>query len=236
MIYAILSSKAPKKCADKLSALGYRVLALPPFERLGAPVDTHADMLLFFGFGRLFCHEKYYGVNAELIELICKKTGLRVAVSNEHTDTKYPFDVLFNACTVGDKLICNEKTVSKLILTAALQSGYKIINVPQGYTKCSVCVVSDNAIITADNAIAKACTQNGIDVLCVREGYVSLPPYEYGFIGGTSGATDDKVFFCGSLDTHPDCESILTFCKKHNKKAISLSAGKLQDIGSILFI
>ena len=43
--------------------------------------------------------------------------------------------------------------------------GYEIINVKQGYAKCSICVVSDNAIITADKGIAKAAIQNRIDVL-----------------------------------------------------------------------
>ena len=107
---------------------------------------------------------------------------------------------------------------------------------PQGYTKCSVCVVSDNAIITADRAIATACAAVGIDVLTVSEGHISLPPYNFGFIGGASCACGDNVYFCGSLDTHPDGESIKEFCKNHGKLAVSLSDGELQDVGSLFFV
>ena len=111
-----------------------------------------------------------------------------------------------------------------------------VIHTNQGYTKCSVAVVSENAVITADKSIGSACRSFGIDVLTVCEGHVSLPPYDYGFIGGASGIKDDNVYFCGSLDRHPDGERIKEFSEKHGKAAISLSDGGLQDVGTLFFI
>ena len=55
-------------------------------------------------------------------------------------------------------------------------------------------------------------------------------------IGGASGTFGDKVYFCGSLDRHPDGEAIKEFCRKHKKTAVSLSNGNLQDVGSLFFI
>ncbi len=226
-------------CAEAVSALekyGFEPILLPPADYLSAPVASHTDMLIFVGFGRLFCHRRYYECNSALVERIASLSGLELTISDEPTGEKYPFDVLFNACLVGKRLICNEKTVSKLILDAARSSGCEIINVPQGYTKCSVAVVSDTAIITADKAISAACRNANIDVLEVSEGYISLPPYNFGFIGGTSGLCGDKVYFCGSLNYHPDGEKIKIFCKNHKKAAVSLSGGELQDVGSLFFI
>ena len=60
MKYAVLSSKAPQKCIDKLNYLGYTVLLLPSFERLSHPVDTHADMLLFSYNNYIVTHSEYY--------------------------------------------------------------------------------------------------------------------------------------------------------------------------------
>ena len=232
----ITDERINKNSLSALVGLGFEPILLPKADHLSKSVAAHTDMLIFIGFGRLFCHKKYYEKNSALIDRICAQTGLELTVSQEPTGEKYPLDVLFNACIVGERLICNEKTVSKFILDAARNSDCEIINVPQGYTKCSVCVVSENAIITADKAIFAACSAHGIDVLTVNEGYISLPPYDYGFIGGASGLCDDKIYFCGSLDAHPDGAKIKEFCFKHKKIAISLSDDELQDVGSLFFI
>lgn len=232
----LTDNRIAKDCLATLKDKGYEPILLPSAPQLQEGVSSHVDMLVFIGFGRLFCHASYYEQNAELISRICEMAKLTLTISTEIWNDKYPHDVIFNACLVGSLLICNKKSVSRLILEVAEDYGYKIINVPQGYTKCSVCVVSDNAIITADKAIAKACHTAGVDVLTVREGYVCLPPYDFGFIGGTSGACGNNVYFCGSLDTHPDADDIRTFCAKHGKTAVSLSMGKLFDVGSLFFI
>lgn len=236
LMWVISDERIDKASADALAALGFEPILMPAAKYLQTGVASHPDMLIFAGLGRLFCHEKYYRENRELIGRIALVSHLDISVSDEPTGEKYPLDVLFNACLVGDRLICNERTVSRLILGAAEDSGVEIINVPQGYTKCSVCAVSDDAIITADRAIAKICAAHGIDALTVSEGHVSLPPYSHGFIGGASGIYGDTVYFCGSLDTHPDGDRIAEFCRKHKKTAVSLRDGELYDVGTMFFI
>ena len=216
-----------------LKSMGAELFLMPGADFLQQQVASHPDMLIFIGFGKLFCHEKYYGPNCELIDRIVSLGGVELALSSEPVGADYPCDVLFNACLLGNRLICNKNTVSGLILRAAERSGCEIINVKQGYTKCSIAVVSDNAVITSDKAIADACKAAGIDVLPVNQGHVSLPPYDYGFIGGASGIKEDNVYFCGSLDQHPDGERIKRFCQKHGRSAVSLSDGGLQDVGTL---
>ena len=235
-MYVITDNRIDNSSLRTLQKEGFEPILLPPASYLQAGVASHTDMLIFIGFGRIFCHKNYYESNRDLIEHIVKVSGFELTLSDEPTGAKYPLDVLFNACLVGNKLICNEKTASRLILEAAKSQNYEIINVPQGYTKCSVCVVSENAMITADKAIATACEAVCIDVLTVSEGHISLPPYDYGFIGGASGFCGNKVYFCGSLDTHSDGDAIKSFCKKHKKNSVSLSDGELQDVGSLFFI
>ena len=205
-----------------LSSIANEVVLMPPADYLQAGVASHTDMLLFIGFDSIFCHKRYFDQNSHLLERISALTGYEIRISEEQTNEKYPHDVLFNAVILGKRLICNTKTVSRLILSFAEKHGYEIIHVPQGYTKCSVAVVSDNAIITSDKAISHICASVGIDVLTVSEGHITLPPYDYGFIGGTCGESDNKIYFCGSLEKHPDGESIKKFCIKHEKTAVSL--------------
>ncbi len=235
-MYALIDCRASANSLSSLKELGYTPILVPPADYLSKPVASHTDMILFIGFGRLFCHASFYACNKELIDSVIFLSGLELTLSNEEISHKYPHDVLFNACLVNNRLICNEKSVSRLILDAAEKAGCEIINVPQGYTKCSICPASEDAIITADKAIASACEKAGMDVLLIDEGDVSLPPYDFGFIGGAAGTTSDKILFCGDIDTHRDAKAIRDFCKAHQKSVLSLSSESLQDVGSIFFI
>ena len=233
---AIIDCRASEKLLSSLSDHGVLTISLPPSPCLQTGVASHTDMLIFIGFGKLFCHTSYYNNNRDIIDRITNIGNLTLSLSNEDWASNYPHDVLFNACLVDNMFICNEKTVSKHILNYAREAGAKIINVNQGYTKCSTCIVSERAIITSDKNIEKVCRGLGMDVLLISEGHISLPPYNFGFIGGASGLCCDNVYFCGSLSTHPDGNTIDEFCTKHGKKAISLSDDVLQDVGSIFFI
>ena len=235
-MFIIVDHRIKSSSLSSLKALGFEPILMPSLPLLQQGVSAHADMLIFMGLGKLFCHRSYYADKKVLIDRIVGISGLDLIISDEILSSDYPHDVLFNAALIGRRLVCNKKTISRHILKAAEESGCTVINVSQGYTKCSVCAVSDNAIITADKVIASACEVESIDVLLIDEGHVSLPPYNSGFIGGTCGVHGDNVYFCGTLDTHPDAGRIKEFCKKHQKNTVSLSNGELQDVGSLFFI
>ena len=150
----ITDKRISPRALSALQKEGFQPILLPAAPYLQTAVESHTDMLIFIGFGKIFCHENYYKSNRDIIDRIASISNNEIRLSNEPTGAKYPSDVLFNACLVGNNIICNEKTISKLILEEAKARGYQIIDVSQGYTKCSVCVVSDNAVITADNGIA----------------------------------------------------------------------------------
>ncbi len=235
-MHVLTDHRTPKEVLSSLLSYGFQPILMPSASYLSKSVSAHPDMLLFIGFGRLFCHKKYYEENQELMNRIAELAECKLSLSDEPTGEKYPFDVLFNACLLGNRLICNTNTVSRLILAAAEDAGCEIIHVSQGYTKCSICQVSENALITSDKGIAIACQNAGIDTLTVSEGHISLPPYEYGFIGGAGGFCGNTVCFCGCILDHPDRDAIRSFCKAHGKNALSLSDEKLYDVGSLIYI
>ncbi len=230
----LLDCRTDGKCAEKLKSFGFEVLCIPRAEYLSSPVASHPDMVLFCGLGRLFCHAKYYSENKELIDKISR--GVILTLSDEETGDKYPYDVLFNCVTLGKYLLCNQNTVSKLILEHAQKKGLEILHTRQGYTKCSVCKVAEDAIITSDTSIHKVCLSHGIDSLLIPSGNIILPDMDCGFIGGASGVCGDFVYFCGDVDGHPSGNEIRAFCQAHKKGAVSLSDSPLFDCGSILFV
>ena len=223
---AYISQNADKKIINALKQEGFEIILLAPFHALEKPVDTHADMLLLQINDILFAHKNYS----------CEIKGFnKIITIDEPMNAKYPNDVLLNIAIVGKYVLANKKYASKTVLDYLTNNGFVIHHVSQGYAHCSTCIVSDNAIITADKGIAETVQKAGLDALLINEGHISLPPYNHGFIGGCSGSYKDKIYFCGSLKYHPDGEKIHEFCKKHGKNIVELCDAPLIDIGGILF-
>ena len=231
----LASSALPCKCEVSLRALGFEVILMPPSPRLQTPVSSHPDMLTFILGNKYLCTKEYYLSTKETFDKI-NSLGYSPVITDEVHGEKYPNDILFNALPLKDKLFCFEKGISRVLADYAKNNGLKIINTKQGYTKCSVCKVSDNAIITADSGIAELAKENGADVLLITEGHVKLDGYEYGFIGGASGLFDNTVYFCGDIMKHQNGKEIADFCKKHKKEYICLSNEELFDVGTLFFL
>ena len=147
----------------------------------------------------------------------------------------YPDDVAFNAACTGKFFIHNLSFTDEKLLLAAKEMGMRLIDVKQGYTKCSVVIVDENSIITYDEGIARACSAYPqLDVLKIAPGFVKLDGYDTGFIGGASGRVGEEIIFHGDLFSHPDFQRIVSFVEKRGLTCRWFSDFKLTDIGSIL--
>ena len=232
----VLSSSAlTEASAASLSSLGFEPIIMPPYHRLQAGVSSHPDMVLFFCGNNYICNDEYFNIASDVFKKI-NALGYSPIITDEVPRKNYPYDVLLNSLKIGNKIFGLKKAMSKALISFADSNGFEIINVNQGYTKCSVCPISENAIITADEGIAATAKVNGVDVLKITDGYVELKGYNTGFIGGASGVFDDKVYFCGNIYKHPDAEKIIDFCAKYQKSCISLSNEPLFDVGTLFFI
>ena len=150
---------------------------------------------------------------------------------------EYPSDVLYNAVVTEKYMICNTRTVSPDLMQAAkdLYPDIKVINVAQGYTKCSVVVVDESHFITEDEGIYKALSgAEDVECLLISAGYVELPGYSRGFIGGASGRIGDEIWFNGDINAHPDADDIIRFICGCGLTVSWISDKPLVDIGSII--
>ncbi len=140
-----------------------------------------------------------------------------------------------NVCFLGNKLICHTKKSERRILRYADENGIKVYHTNQYYTKCSIAVVAENAVMTSDRSVISICHKNKIDVLELSVGGVELNGYDYGFIGGSCGFIDGKTLaFSGKISFHPDAEKIRSFLHSYGIYAAELSSEPLYDIGGIL--
>ncbi len=227
--YAICDSRIGEAISTELNSLEISVISVPQNKILHEPVSAHPDMqILHLGGGNFLSDISILDLlNIKEISICEKFNNRRVAYE---LGREYPNDVLFNAVIMGKYIICNKKTVCNEIFLLEKE----IINVNQGYTKCSVAVVNDDAIITDDISIYKS-VSGKIDALYVEHGLVELNGYNYGFIGGACGKISKNILaFYGSIQKCKQYNDIKLFCSNHNVECISLSNKPLYDFGSLI--
>lgn len=228
----ILSGEYPV-FGKRLSELGYHVMLTKPLPQLISYERYHADMQCLIFDDHAFVLRECTSLAETLSEYY------HVVLTEEDIGGKYPDNVKLNAAVVGNTIVANLKALDKKALTYAEKAGYQLIYVNQGYAKCSMAVVSDRAVITADSGIYNSLKEAKIDVLKIRQGRVRLSGAEYGFIGGASGLDINNgkrtLYFAGCIERHPDYAEIKMFCDQHRTKIVSLTEDNLTDIGGIIF-
>lgn len=226
----VVMSTNNKKLVNRVEELGIKVLSSENLSKLLIFEQYHTDLqFLHYNKDTVFVLNECTNIKENL-----KKYFPNVIEISKNIDKDYPNNVMLNCVVLNDKLICNTKTIADEVLQVAIRDNLKIINVNQGYTKCSTCIVNENAIITSDKSIYKSC-RNEMDVLLIRQGYIELTGVDYGFIGGSSFKYNrNTLVFTGNIELHPDYESIKSFVENHNVELLSLTENTMIDIGSII--
>lgn len=219
-----------KDTAKELTELGITPILIKMNPFLDEETCSHADMLLFQKNSTSFVVSKEQKSAAEYL------TGRGANVKFEdNVAAPYPNDVKLNAVIIGSKIICNKKYVSKRIYESAEKNKKEIINTKQGYSKCSICLINEKAVITEDAGLYTLLKNCQVDVLKIQPGYVYLSEKHSGFLGGASGLINkNTIFFNGNIEQHPDYIQIAEFLRKHGIKSIYNKSKRLTDIGSIL--
>lgn len=227
----IIDCRADDRTVYNLEYYGLQVIPTIKIDSLYDAIATHADIQIhYLGNNRFVCapevfehYKKYLPCNFELIK------------GSKQLSAKYPDDIAYNAAALKKYVLCNAAHTATEILTEYKSMQKEILNVNQGYCKCSVCIINGSAIITSDKGIAKTAVKNGINVLEIEAGYIKLRNLNYGFIGGATGIIKENILAVnGDINTHPSAEHIKQFCKKHSVELFPLKDGILEDIGTII--
>lgn len=232
--YAIIDSGMSDKCQKSLKKIGLNLIKVPKNPNLDYPIAGHPDISVFCYKNTLIAEETIFP-NLGNINF--------PNIFTEHLfdeNTRYPNDCVLNFAVCGNNIIGNMKHMNRQIQNIAEAYNMNKIDVKQGYAKCNICIVGDNAIITEDAGIAKACVNHNIDVLLLKEKCVRLDGYKNGFIGGASGllktSSKNMVMFCGDIQKHAEYNIIEKFCCRHGAETLSLTDEELYDCGSIILI
>lgn len=213
MMKAYISKKSNESLIRYLEKKGISLNLVGPIPSVDMSIDSHPDILY------------------------CKLKDDEVFMGDENLLlSKYPGDIRYNACSTGKYFIHNLKYTDEKLLKRAKEIDLKLVDVKQGYSKCSIVVINEDSVITYDEGISKALISEGLNVLLISPGHVKLDGFDTGFIGGASGRIGDEIIFNGNLKLHPDFDRIDKFICSRGLKLKYFAEYELTDIGSIICV
>ena len=213
-----------------LHALGVRTVSPSRCPALPEETAEHADMLL--------CH-----TGGNVCFVAPEQTALAQRLQAEGFNVRatappggaYPEDVRLNVAVGNGFALGLSGSIDKDLAAYLHETGRPLIPVRQGYAKCSLCVITENAFVTEDPSIARALERRGAEVLRIAPGDVYLSERHHGFFGGASGKiARDKLAVTGSLTFHRNGDRIRAFAADHGVTIVELTDGRIMDIGGIL--
>jgi hypothetical protein len=238
--YILLHHEAAARFGDRLAAYGFTTVPLMPDARLNHIVAAHADTRIADGIGWAPI------TDPDTAAGLPEPVRAAMTLTEDFPRGGYPTDCAFNALALGACIYARSASLAPSLRAAAAASGRRIVDVHQGYAKCSTLALpSRNAAVTADPGMADAMEKNGVQVLRIRPGHIALAGCDYGFIGGAAFADDPlqccslhakpAVYFFGDIMRHPDGAAITQFLAAKGFDAVPLG-GTLTDYGSAVVL
>ena len=233
----IHDSRLPASYREGLNKLvpGVRCFALNMAERgtVYASILSHPDIYFF----QIAPDTLVHAPNVpETFLTEMEKTGVKLIRGKNAPTGVYPDTCLYNAVLAGTRMFHNLRYTDPVILNEAERRGLRPVDVRQGYTRCSTFVVDDNAILTQDCGTAEAAGKEGIEVLLISGGSVTLPGESSGFLGGAAGWMDGNALLLGDLERHEDAAIINRFLKKHGMGLRGIKDAEIYDAGGLFML
>lgn len=228
MRYVLVNKNIDKESTQILKNYG-KVVKTKENKNLLSGLTTHPDILVHvLPNGDIVCDRENYDYYKE------KFLDRNVIQSENFLSSDYPKDIPLNCFSFKNYFIHNTKYTDKKILDFYKGAGYNLINVKQGYSKCST-LVTEDFLITEDAGIYKSLKET-LPIYKIDTGQIKLKNFNYGFIGGASGSLGKELFLTGDYKKHSSCNTIDDIVRKYKYKLTILSDKEIEDYGSILFI
>ena len=208
------------------------VITPPSIDILPPSMRRHADLgIVIISKKKAVCPPESYAYYRNVLSPF----GFEIIEGKTSLGRHYPDDSAYNVGIVGKKCFLNKKICDEKLYEALVLLGYELIEVKQGYTKCSICPINENSFITGDVSIANAGRNAGMEVLLITNDNISLSGFSNGFFGGSTGmGSRNELLINGNIDTLPDRDAIKEFLAEKNIQLKNLTEGEVTDIGSII--
>lgn len=229
---ALVDGRIPKDMEENLESLGVRLIKTKKTLGLYEGISYHPDIVIHhMGDNEILAapnveNQILYSLEAE---------GFKIIIGRKEVKGTYPEDISYNVARFGNRAACCIKYTDEVLMQELYKRNVETININQGYAKCSICVVAEDAIITSDMGIYRVLRKNNTAALLITPGSILLRDMSYGFIGGASGSVSNfDIAFYGNIGLHPNYKEILKFMSEYNKSVINLSKNLVHDLGTLI--
>lgn len=228
-MYAIIDPRAPLKVKKNLKKYTNDIFEFSSDEITYNSIAGHPDIFMFQDVHKLILAPN---TPKELIHFLDKKAinySFGIHPVGKNLDTS----VLYNCLCTPNYFFCKKgKPDISIQKWCSLK---QLVNIPQSYARCSMSAIENN-IITSDKGIVKVLEKSQIDYLYFDPSEITIKDHKNGFIGGTMGATDNKVFFLGNILKHKDGKALDKYIAALGKEVICLGNNYLYDGGGLFFV
>lgn len=230
---AVIDGRADERIVSGLLKHGVELIKTRIFPGVYDAISFHPDIIMHHLGREKIIHAP--GVSAEFLDALTAY-GFCLIEGKTVLSCSYPGNIAYNAARVGNYAIHDFRYTDPILKNELEQAGVEFIHVRQGYSKCSICIVDKNSIITSDKGIEKAAEKRGIEVLLIdSDEEILLPGLNKGFIGGSTGLMDKNLLaLTGSIRRLKSAGRIIDFLKGKNIDIACPDDGKIIDLGSII--
>jgi len=228
----VIDYRMPKSMEEKMNSMGIECIRTVKCRELHEAEDGHPDMLMtHMGGNWIVLAPNIYDEMAPMLQ----KKGFAVTKGATWLVRNYPGNIAYNVLRLGNLVFHNIEYTDAELLSAFEKEKLKLINIRQGYAKCSACILDSRTIITSDRKLSETAGANGIESLLIEPGGIELKGFDYGFIGGSSGLLADRLIgFSGNSGSLTNAGDITAFIASKGFSSVDLSMEKMVDYGSII--
>lgn len=231
----IIDERVDKNIEKYFLDLGYEIIKVKKSEGIYSEISSHTD---------IFCVKINDTVISQVNTFDCNLNNKYRFLTGDNVGNSYPYCAKYNVCIVDNYAIHNLDITDNTVLNVLKEKGYKLINVKQGYSRCSILPLGNMACVTSDMGIYNVLVKNNFDVLYLDPSDLDIKLFdsygEYstmsGFIGGCSTVLNDTVIFFGDLDKFKCKDKLLEFLNSKGFKVKDFKNMDIIDYGSCIFL
>ena len=238
MKYAILDCRMRQPERDFLKSLGYELVELPKSEKVYEEISSHVDIFCCKINHILVVEKSCYAYLKSKLQ----NTNMQIMEGKTIVSGKYPQDIPYNVCQIGNKIIHNFAYTEPVILQKIEEENLQKIQISQGYSNCAISVINENAAIVTDKKIARKLADFGIEVLLLE----NIPKIQLfhnsnfstmqGLIGGAMARVENKVMVFGELEKIDYNHQISKFIEKQGLEIVDFKGLDVVDYGGLILV
>lgn len=231
----IIDERVDKNIEKYFLNLGYEVIKVKKCSTVYNEISSHTD---------IFCSKIDNTVVSSPKVLDGNFNEKYNFLTGDHVGNSYPDCAKYNVCNIDNYAIHNFSITDKVVLDVIVEKGYNLINVKQGYSRCSILPLGNMSCITSDKGIYDVLVKNNFDVLYINSSELDIKLFDEnniyskmsGFIGGCSTVLNDTVIFFGDIDRFKCKDKLLSFLHSKGFKVKDFKNMDVIDYGSCIFL